>query len=75
MMTPRVRAPPCGSGRKHLRRVLALAQERLTRPRFGAVCGGGEWIRRLGEDGRLSGFLHMRSTSFVLQNLERWSAR
>ena len=56
-------------------RILAVAEERLARPRFGAVCGGGKWICRLGEDGRLSGFLHVRSTSVRAANLERWSAR
>jgi hypothetical protein len=46
-------------------------EERLARPRFGAVGIGGKRVRRLGEDDRLSGFLHMCSTSLVLQNLER----
>ncbi len=42
-------------------------KEWLARPRLGAVCSGGKLVRRLGEDGRLYGFLHVRSTSLVLQ--------
>src|SRR5581483_1559467 len=32
--------------------------------------GSGKRVRSLGKDDRLSGFLHMRSTSVVLQNLK-----
>src|SRR5581483_8883154 len=60
----------CG---EHLRDVLALAEERLTRPRLGAERSGGERVGRLGEDDRLNGFLHVRSTSFVLQTSKRRS--
>jgi hypothetical protein len=70
------RPPARRSGREHLRRVLVVAQERLARPRLGAGCGGGERIVRLREGGRLlCGFLHVRSTSCVLQPWERWRAR
>jgi hypothetical protein len=52
-----------GSPGKRLARVLALAQERLARPRFRAESGGDYRVCRLQRAGwLLDGFLHMRST-------------
>src|SRR5437899_1922890 len=56
-----------GAGRERLLDVFAGIQEWLARPRLGAVCSSGKCVRRLGEGGRLNGFLHVRSTSIVLQ--------
>ena len=61
------RATPRRSRGEHLLDVFAVMKEWLARPRLGAVCSGGKLVRRLGEDGRLYGFLHVRSTSLVLQ--------
>ena len=61
------RSTACSPWRERLLDLFAVMEEWLARPRLGAVCGGGKRVRRLGEGGRLNGFLHVRSTSIVLQ--------
>src|SRR4051794_3365558 len=64
--------PPGRAGREYLGRILAVAKEWLARPRLGAVCIGGQRICRLGEDDRLNGFLHVRSTLIRAAEPQKW---
>ena len=66
------RAPAGGALSERLGRILALAEERLARPRFRADSRGDYRVVRLQGAGRLvNGFLHMRSTSRCCRSIEK----